>query len=82
MENKCKTLKKESSAFMKKAKQTWETLCDDNIELTLTTSAVGLLLFALGIGISMGVSRCITKMELRSALRKQRQLFFCEKNND
>ena len=82
MENKCKTIKKESSDFKKKAKQTRQTLCDDNIEVTLTTSAVGLLLFALGIGISMGISRCITKMELKSALRKQRRLLFCEKNDD
>lgn len=71
MENKFKKCPK--TDIQKKVKQTWETLNNNNIEVTLTTSAIGLLLFALGIGVSLGISRCITKMELKSALRKQKK---------
>ena len=86
MANKCKQSPKiNCAAFKKKAQEVWESLNKDNIEVTMTTSAIGLLLFALGVGISFGISRCITKMELKSALRKQKQLFLetiddCEKN--
>lgn len=81
MENKfSKFPKTDSAALKKKAKQTWETLNENNIEVTLTTSAMGLLLFALGIGVSLGISRCITKMEVRSALRKQKKIFCNEQN--
>ena len=69
------------AAFKKNAQEAWESLNKDNIEVTLTTSAMGLILFALGIGISLGISRCLTKMEVKSALRKQKQFFFSEKNN-
>ena len=72
--------KTNAAALKKKAKQTWETLNENNIEVTLTTSAMGLLLFALGIGISLGISRCITKMEVRSALRKQKKIFCSDQN--
>ena len=76
MENNFKKgLKTDPAALKKKAKKTWETLNENNIEVTLTTSAVGLLLFALGIGVSLGISRCITKMELKSALRKQKKMY-------
>ena len=68
------------TALKKNAKQTWATLSENNIEVTLTTSAIGLLLFALGIGISICVSRCLTKLELKSALRKQRNMYFPERN--
>lgn len=72
--------KTNAAALKKKAKQTWETLNENNIEVTLTTSAMGLLLFALGIGVSLGISRCITKMEVRSALRKQKKSFCSDQN--
>ena len=76
MANKCKQSPNiNCAAFKKKAQEVWESLNKDNIEVTMTTSAIGLLLFALGVGISFGISRCITKMELKSALRKQKQLF-------
>ena len=70
------------AALKKKAKKTWETLNQNNIEVTLTTSAMGLLFFALGIGVSLGISRCITKFELKSALRKQKKLLCPEQNED
>ncbi len=83
MENNFKKFSKnESSALKKKAKQTWETLNENNIEVTLTTSAMGLLLFALGIGVSLGISRCITKMEIKSALRKQKKIFCSDQNEN
>jgi hypothetical protein len=83
MENNFKKFSKnESSALKKKAKQTWETLNENNIEVTLTTSAMGLLLFALGIGVSLGISRCITKMEIKSALRKQKKIFCPDQNEN
>ena len=81
MENKSKKFPAANpAALKKKAKQTWETLNENNIEVTLTTSAMGLLLFALGIGVSLGISRCITKMEVRSALRKQKKIFCSDQN--
>ncbi len=79
MENKKSTKIKESS-FASKVKQTWSAFTEDNIEVTLTTSAMGLMLFAVGIGISLGISRCITKIELKSALRKQKKMLFAENN--
>ena len=78
MENKFSKI--QSAALKKKAKQTWETLNENNIEVTLTTSAMGLLLFALGVGVSLGISRCITKMEVKSALRKQKKILFPDQN--
>ena len=82
MENNFKKFSKTDSAALKqKAKDTWETLNENNIEVTLTTSAMGLLLFALGIGVSLGISRCLTKMEVKSALRKQKKIFFPDQTN-
>jgi len=70
------------SAIKEKAKQAWETITADNIEVTLTTSALGLMLFALGIGVSLGISRCITKVELNAALRKQRKMLLAEMSEE
>lgn len=81
MENNFKKFAKtDSSELKKKAKQTWDSLNENNIEVTLTTSAVGLMLFALGVGVSLGISRCITKMEIKSALRKQKKIFCPDQN--
>ena len=81
MEHNFKKFSKSDSAVLKKkAKDTWETLNENNIEVTLTTSAMGLLLFALGVGVSLGISRCITKMEVKSALRKQKKILFPDQN--
>ena len=83
MENKFKKFPKFDGAAVKdKAKQTWKTLNADNIEITLTTSAMGLMLFAVGVGISLGISRCITKVEMKTALRKQRKVFLQEKTEN
>ena len=74
MENKFKNpIQTDADSLKKKMKQAWASITEDNIEVTLTTSAIGLMLFALGIGVSLGISRCITKLELRSALRKQKK---------
>ena len=78
MENK-KSTKCTESSFSEKLKQTWSAFTEDNIEVTLTTSAMGLMLFAVGIGVSLGISRCITKIELKSALRKQKKML-CPEN--
>lgn len=83
MENKTKkALQTEESAFKKKAKQIWEAIIENNIEVTLSTSAIGLMLFAVGIGVSLGISRCITKIELQSALRKQKKIFFPDNTSE
>ena len=74
MDNNCKKFPKfDGAAIKNKAKEIWDTLNSDNIEVTLNTSAMGLLLFALGIGLSLGLSRCMTKAEMKAALRKQKQ---------
>ena len=83
MENKIKkSTETECSAFKKKAKQIWEAIIENNIEVTLTTSAIGLMLFAVGIGVSLGISRCITKIELQSALRKQKKILFPDETSE
>lgn len=80
MENKSKKSNKiTESSFSEKLKKTWSAFTEDNIEVTLTTSAMGLMLFAVGIGVSLGISRCITKIELKSALRKQKKML-CSEN--
>ena len=83
MENKFKKSPKcKESSFKKKLQKTWASLTEDNIEVTLTTSAIGLMLFALGIGVSMGNSRCITKIEMQSALRKQKKMLAAENESE
>ena len=83
MENNCKKFPKfDSAAIKNKVKETWNTLNANNIEVTLTTSAMGLLFFALGIGASLGLSRCITKAELKTALRKQKKALLQEKTEE
>ncbi|MBQ3489088.1 MAG: hypothetical protein IJA86_00675 [Clostridia bacterium] len=83
MENNCKKFPKfDGTAIKNKAKEIWATLNSDNIEVTLTTSAMGLLFFALGLGVSLGLSRCITKAELKSALRKQKKALLQEKTEE
>ena len=83
MDNNCKKFPKfDGSAIKNKAKEIWETLNSDNIEVTLSTSAMGLLFFAIGIGISLGLSRCMTKAELKAALRKQKKALLQEKTEN
>lgn len=83
MENKFKKSPKcKESSFKKKLQKTWASLTEDNIEVTLTTSAIGLMLFAVGIGVSMGISRCITKIEMQSALRKQKKMLTAENESE
>ena len=83
MENICKKFPKfDTAAIKNKAKETWNTLNSNNIEVTLTTSAMGLLFFALGIGASLCLSRCITKAELKAALRKQKKALMQEKTEE
>ena len=72
----------DTTAIKNKAKETWNTLNEDNIEVTLTTSAMGLLFFAIGIGVSLGLSRFITKAELTNALRKQKKALLQEKTEE
>lgn len=80
MDNNCKKFPKfDGAAIKNKVKEIWDTLNSDNIEITLNTSAMGLLCFALGIGLSLGLSRCMTKAELKAALRKQKKALMQEK---
>ena len=52
MDNNCKKFPKfDGAAIKNKVKEIWDTLNSDNIEITLNTSAMGLLCFALGIGL-------------------------------
>lgn len=83
MDNNCKKFPKfDCAAIKNKAKEVWETLNADNIEVSLTTSAMGLLFFAIGIGVSLGLSRAFTKAELKSALRKQKKALLQEKTEE
>ena len=83
MDNNCKKFPKfDGTAIKNKVKEIWETLNSDNIEVTLSTSAMGLLFFALGLGFSFGLSRCMTKAEMKAALRKQRKALLQEKPED
>lgn len=83
MENNIKKFPKiDTAAIKNKVKETWDTLNTNNIEVTLSTSAMGLLFFALGIGVSLGLSRCITKAELNNALRKQKKTLLQEKTEE
>ncbi len=83
MDNNCKKFPKFDCTVIKnKAKEVWDTLNADNIEVSLTTSAMGLLFFALGIGFSLGLSRFVTKAELKNALRKQKKALLQEKTEE
>ena len=83
MDNNCKKFPKfDLDVIKNKAKEIWDTLNTDNIEVSLTTSAMGLLFFALGIGVSLGLSRFVTKAEVNAALRKQKKAFMQEKTEE
>jgi hypothetical protein len=40
------------------------------------------MFFAIGIGVSMGISRCITKIEMKSALRRQKKMLCAENESE
>lgn len=71
--NKIKIPALDPECLKKKAAKLWADLNEDNIEIKVTTSAMGLLLLALGIGAAVSISRCMTKMETNKALRNQKK---------
>ena len=80
MEIKGITLPKiDKSCIQNKAKQVWSKLNEDNIEINVKTSVAGIILFTLGVGLAVGISECISQMEIKKALRKQKKEFEKEK---
>lgn len=62
-----------TSCIQSKAKQIWDKLNEDNIEINVKTSAMGVLLLAVGIGVAVGISECLAQNEIKKALRKQKK---------
>ena len=56
-----------------KAKEIWDALNEENIEINIKTSALGIVIFAVGVGIVIGISEYVSKAELKKALRKQKK---------
>ncbi len=56
-----------------KAKDIWNALNEENIEINIKTSAIGIMIFAVGIGVIVGISECVSQAELKKALRKQKK---------
>ncbi len=56
-----------------KAKDTWRTLTETklNLDLKLTVTPIEIIAVAAGIGVTVCVVRCVHKMEMKRALRKQ-----------
>ena len=80
MEIKGITLPKiDKSCIQNKAKQVWSKLNEDNIEINVKTSVAGIILFTIGVGLAVGISECISQMEIKKALRKQNKEFEKEK---
>ena len=63
----------DTSCIQNKAKQIWNKLNEDNIEINVKTSAVGIMLFAVGVGVAVGISECLAQAEIKKALRKQKK---------
>lgn len=63
----------DTSCLQNKAKQIWNKLNEDNIEINVKTSAVGIMLFAVGVGVAVGISECLAQAEIKKALRKQKK---------
>ena len=80
MEIKGITLPKiDKSCIQNKAKQVWSKLNEDNIEINVKPSVAGIILFTIGVGLAVGISECISQMEIKKALRKQKKEFEKEK---
>lgn len=56
-----------------KAREIWDALNEDNIEINIKTSALGIVVFAVGVGVIVGISEYVSQAELKKALRKQKK---------
>lgn len=56
-----------------KAKDAWKVLTENEVEMNmkLTITPLGLIAFAAGVGATVCAIRCLHKMEVKRALRKQ-----------
>lgn len=56
-----------------KAKDAWKALTENEMEMNmkLTITPLGLIAFAAGVGATVCAIRCVHKMEVKRALRKQ-----------
>lgn len=65
----------------KKARSLWHDISKDKIEITFVTSPLGLMLVAAGVIGLVCLTKCMGKMEKRSALKKEaKRLEKCDQN--
>lgn len=72
----------DTACIQSKAKQIWDKLNEDNIEINVKTSAMGIMLLAVGIGVAVGISECLAQREIKKALRKQKKELDQEKEDE
>ena len=83
MEIKDLILKNINPACVKnKAKEIWDQLNEDNIEINIKTSAMGIMLFLVGVGVAAGISEWLSQVEVKKALRKQKKELDKEKEEE
>ncbi len=63
-----------------KAKDVWKTLTETEMEMKmkLTVTPLGLIAFAAGVGVAVCAVKCVHKMEVKRALKKQAKVLKAE----
>ncbi len=70
----CKNLIKKEE-LKAKAKGVWKSLTEDEIEIKLTVTPLGIIAAAAGVGATICAIRALHKMDVKRALKKQAQQF-------
>ncbi len=70
----------DKNAITSKAKDAWKALTETEMEMKmkLTITPLGLIAFAAGVGATVCAVRCVHKLEMKRALRKQAKSFKAE----
>ncbi len=71
------TPKIDKNAIQSKARDAWKALTETEMEMKmkLTVTPLGLIAFAAGLGVTVCAVKCVHKMEMKRALKKQAKSF-------
>ncbi len=69
-----------TNAIKSKAQDAWKAITETEMEMNmkLTVTPLGLIAFAAGVGAAVCAIRCIHKMDVKRALKKQAKAFKAE----
>jgi hypothetical protein len=63
----------EMDSWKRKAKRIWKTLNEDNLEIKINTSIMGLILFSLTLSAMLGIYKHSAQAEMKKALKEQKK---------